>query len=244
MEIKNWPVGVNRIILSDSGFGHNKNAVISDKSENGSEMSRLSASGSPDEWKVNMYFSNSRNDSFFKKYGETEWERFVKWFKYGISMGTLPFYFSKVGDTEEKKVCVYKIRSDGMPNYTFQGINVRVSMTWLEVFNDYISVTFDEPHIDSLCALNGHVEMWYSDRPEVTPEKEQFAFTYDFTGEDGSFTHEELVMEDFLYDGNKSCVFYYPSFETKGIYEITLVQTFVNAEGEEETIEISDRFEV
>lgn len=240
MEIKNWPVGVNRIILADSGFGHNKNAVVSDKSENGSEMSRLNASGSPDEWKVNMYFSNSKGDSFYKKHGITEWEAFVHWFKYHICMGTVPFYFSKVGDTSETKTCVYKIRAEGMPAYTFQGINVKVSMTWLEVFNDYIEVSFDEPHIDSLCAYNGHVEVWYSDTPEILPEKSQFKFTYNYNGIVG----EELVMEDFLFDGNKSCVFYYPEFTHKGIYEVILTQEYLDDEGNTVTKELMDRFEV
>ena len=251
MEIKNWPMGVNRIVLSDSTPTHNKNAVVSDKSENGNEMSRLSASGSPDDWRINMIFSNSRENSFFKKtkrmYEEgklprayTEWEYFDHWFKYTVAMGTVPFYFTKVGDTTEESTCVYRFKPEGMPTYTFNGNIVRASMTWTEVFNDFITVNIDEPHVDSLAAYNGYVEVWYSDKPDVTPKKSQFSFTYAHD----AIKNEPLVMEDFIFDGNKSCVFYYPEFTDNGVYEIILTQTYTDADGNKVTKELFDRFEV
>lgn len=235
-----WPLGVNRTVLSTSSMSHNKNSVVSDKTENGLEMTRLSSLGSVDEWKVDMMFSNSKGDSFYKKHKYTEWEAFTNWFKYVCKMGTVPFYFHKIGDSSETQSCVYKIKSDGFPAYQFNGTTVKVSMTWAEVLPGVITVKLDDPHPDSIAAYNGHVEMWFSDEPKVNLQKNNFTFDYSRDGSSSS----ELVMEDFLFDGNKTCIFYYPEFTTKGIYEVRCKVTYMDAEQKIVTFTCKDSFEV
>lgn len=221
MQTTDWPLGVNRIVTSNSSLTIGNGAVVADKSENGSDMSRLSASGSPDRWSVVMYFSNSMQDSFYKKYGQTEWDRFSKWVKFNARMGTIPFYFSKVGDVTNTQKCLYKIASDGLPKPEITGTWVKVTMTWIEVFDDLISIEIPETKADYIEAMNGSVDFRFVEIPEEDFAKQDFTFTYnrDYSGT-VMIQNEPLVMEDMDYDGNKSVMFYFQEFTLPGLYTI------------------------
>ncbi len=221
MEIASWPVGVNRIITSDSKLSIGEGALIADKSENGQEISRLASSGAPDKWTVVMWFSNSKDDAFYKAHGKSERDTFLNWFKYNIRMGTKPFYFADIHDKEARKQAVYKILSNGLPNGTPTGNQMKCQMTWAESPTEFIQVTFPQNNADSIDIYNGMCDFRFVEQPEEIPSKSDFVFT--FTREYEGTVYEEdatLVMEQMDYDGYKSCQFYFQEKTMPGIYHV------------------------
>ena len=220
MKIISWPSGVNRIVTNEASLSVAENGVESDKSENGSEMSRLKASGTPDKFQVSMYFSNSRTDSFYKNHTDskgnhlTEWKVWSDWFKYVSMNGVNPFYFSDL-QNPDGGAKIYKISSGGLPHGNPNGEYIKVTMTWIEVFNEYITVQEEEALADSIDINPGMIDLRFTEKPEETPTLEDFRDELgnplsEYSLDDGE-TWSPLVLTGIDYDGQKSAVLYYDS---------------------------------
>lgn len=222
MEIVSWKTGVNRIVTSEASINIGQNAVSSDNSENGSEQSRLNSSGSPDRYQVSMYFSNSTENLFYSKYGKTEWQAFLDWFKYETKFGTLPFYFTSLQDASGEKTDIYKISTSGLPAGSPIGDYIKCTMTWIQVFNDFININETETTADYISALNGSIDFVFLEHPTEDITKSLFTATYSVLN-NGDYTDEaELVIENIAYDGYKTCVLYFQEFNIPGIYKINV----------------------
>ena len=226
MEIVSWATGVNRYILNDTSIEIGTNSVQADNSDNGSEMTYLKNSGSPDVYSVSMRFSNSTTDSFFLNHTDsngdhiTEWQAFLNWFKWVTMMGSKPFYFHKIDDPNDDKTsraCIYKIKSSGLPKGTPEGEYVKCTMTWQQWLNEYISVPVEEVTADTLYAVNGTLDLRFTEQPDEPPVKSDFTGTSDYYDDPSDF-----VIKRVDYDGYKSCVLYFDEFSVAGTYTINI----------------------
>lgn len=224
MKIVEWPSGVNRIVTSDTNGNVGENGVESDKSENGTEMTRLKGSGVPDKYSVTMYFSNSTSDSFYKNhtdaYGKhiTEWQAWKNWFKYVTMNGTHPFHFHDLEDPREGRSKIYKIQASGLPGWNATGEYVQVHMSWTEQINEYMTVVTMVSDADYLDMVQGRIELHLTEQPEAPVLKENFY------GRDGNclvkysvdkgLTWLPLPVERVDWDGFKCAVLYYDSAYT------------------------------
>lgn len=232
MEIKNWAIGVNRIILNDTSTSIGENSVQTDTSDNGSDMTILKASGSPDTYSVTMMFSNDIEDSFYKKFGKTEWQTFLDWFKYNLLMGQNPFYFHKIDDPRgevSNRSSVYKIKSNGLPKGSPEGSYYKVTMTWIEYLKNPISFSEEEITVDTIYITDGVIDLRFTDKPETIPEKTDFSAIMEnlTTG-----ANEETVSLQWLdYDGFKSALLYFDSPTVTGDYLLTLTYKEKSVQG-------------
>ena len=224
MKIVSWPVGVNTIVISETNGTIGENGVEADKSENGSEMSRLKSSGIPDKFTVAMYFSNSTSDAFYVNhtdaYGNhiTEWQAWVNWFKYIAMNGVNPFYFKNIWDPTGKRTAIYKISSNGLPNWNPTGEYVQVHMTWIEQFNEVLTVPDLTAEADYLDIEPGMIYLALTEVPSEVPDISMFK---DGEGHslveyslDAGLNLLELPVYRLDYDGFKQIVLYYDSSMT------------------------------
>lgn len=230
MKIVSWPTGVNRIVTTDTNGTLGENGVENDKSENGSEMSRLRGSGVPDRFQVSMTFSNDTEDPFFRDhtdaYGRhfTEWEAWKSWFKYVTLNGTHPFYFHDIGSPGGGRTAVYKISANGLPNWSPNGGYVQVHMTWIEMFMDYITVREESPVADILDIEPGTIELHLTEQPLEPPSKEDFYDPYGASlvkySVDSGRTFSPLPVRRVDWDGYRTVVLYYdPSLTAEKLTE-------------------------
>lgn len=219
MKIVSWPVGVNTIVTSETNGTIGENGVEADKSENGSEMSRLKGSGIPDKFTVSMYFSNSTTDPFYANhtdaYGNhiTEWQAWENWFKYVTMNGTNPFYFKNIYDPTGKKSAIYKISSGGLPNWNPSGEYMQVHMTWIEQFNDVITVQDPVAQADYLDIEPGMIYLALTEVPSEVPNISMFRNNQGeslvkYSLDEGS-TLLTLPVYRLDYDGFKMIILYY-----------------------------------
>lgn len=218
MVIVDWPQGVNRIVTSEANISLGEQGIISDNSENGTEMSRLSGSGTPDRYNVTMYFSNSKYDSFYKNhvdiYGRnvSEWQAFRNWFKYTLLNGVNSFRFSSLDDLEGGKGAVYKISSSGLPKGNPVGEYIKVTMLWIEQFTTYITVNEYSVMADSIEVGDGFIELYLTESLSDNPKVSDFllsngnsAVTYSTDG----VKFQPLFIQGLDYDGGKTLILYF-----------------------------------
>lgn len=224
MRIVSWPSGVNTTVTSESGGSIGENGVEADKSENGSEMTRLKASGVPDQFSVTMYFSNSTTDAFYRShtdaYGRnvTEWEAWEEWFKFILMNGTNAFYFQDIKAPQSGRTNIYKILSSGLPKWSPKGEYMQVSMTWAEQFNDYITVQDAEPEADYIDITPGRIDLRLTEMPLETPDLSDFyedGHSLVLLSVDGGESFSELPVTRMEWDGYKAIILSYDAAMTQ-----------------------------
>ena len=226
MEIIEWGTGINRNITNESSPVYGENSLLVAKSENGMEMTGLKSTSAPDVWNVVMYFSNSKEDNFYKNHNITEWDSFLRWFKYKSIFGTKPFYFNKIG--EDNQPAIYKIKAEGLPKPVIIGTWMKVSMTWVEFNNTAITVVDNEITGDFLDASNGIIDFHFNETPTLFPKKSDFSAYYQVYNENEELepTHTDFVIERIIYDGNKIAQLHFQELTSEGLSRITV--TFDN----------------
>lgn len=211
MEIKSWATGVNRTILNETTITIGQNAVQNSNSENGTEQSLLRSSGVPDQYSVSMYFSNSTKNAFYLNHVDnngnhiTEWQAFLRWFKYEIEMGTLPFYFASIGDVSGNTSAIYKIISSGIPKGTPEGEYIKCSMTWAEVINETMNYSQERIVGDYLDFSENIIEFHFTEVPSEIPKKSDFTVSFSIDNENINY----IDIEYLEYDGYKTCILMY-----------------------------------
>lgn len=222
MEIISWARNVNRIVTDESSISVGQGAVVSDQSENGSEMSRLTGSGTPERYQVTMFFSNSATDSFYLNNGKTEWQAFLDWFKYESCMGTKPFYFHHLSDPNNTTPQVYKISTNGIPTGSPNGEYIKCTMQWIQIFNGFITIPVSSDVGDSISVVDGQIDFRFTEEPNEIPKKEDFYASYQISNNGVLGSASELVIEQMDWDGYKTCILYFQNLENAGLYHVTV----------------------
>lgn len=161
MKYINWCANVNKRILDSTKITIGNNGYFDNKSESGNITERsLTSIIGLDTFSVVMDFDWLEKDTN----GDSEFDRFVKWYKFNHQRGTNPFYFpsitnfTQVGST---KNCLYKITSALSPEKS--GFSMRVSMTWEEVYSGILEVSLSEQDVDHiLIEEDGRIEIVYT----------------------------------------------------------------------------------
>lgn len=154
MSLIRWPSSVNKRIIDSTTISIGENGYVENKSDSGNFTDRyLTSLFSPDTYQVVMDFDWNEKDSN----GDSEFDRFVKWYKYDEQRGANAFefpsitrfgvngsgkYLTELGESESKRtysagssveLSRYKITSALQPQKS--GFSFRVTMTWQEVFS-------------------------------------------------------------------------------------------------------------
>lgn len=172
MEIVGWATYVNQVILEDTSITVGEGGYVEDSVSNGFKERRLTSLAVPDTFSVVMDFDWSEKDSD----GLTEYDRFVKWYKYVHKRGTNPFWFpcitkhpvTNLTYTDASKECLYCITSALQPQKS--GLSMRVTMTWEEVYSGIVDVSDKTATIDHIEAYDGYMFVYYTPSlPEYLP---------------------------------------------------------------------------
>lgn len=227
MKIVSWPVGVNTIVTSESNGTIGENGIESDTSSNGSEMSRLKGSGIPDKFSVTLYLSNSTTDAFYVNHTDslgnhiTELQAWEMWFKYITMNGVNPFYFKDIFDPTGKRTKIYKISSGGLPNWNPTGEYAQVHMTWIEQFNEVLTIPDLTAQADYLDIEPGMIYLSLTEVPAEVPDlsifKDQHGESLVKYSLDEGSTLLTLPVYRLDYDGFKQIILYYDSLMTNAV---------------------------
>lgn len=182
-----WPVNVNTKIIDSTTISIGEGGFIEDQSSNGFKYRRATSLASPDKYNVTMDFNWLEKD----ENGLSEFDRFVRWFKYKHQYGANPFWFDSIArfsingpvydDSGNVVQCKYKIAS--ALNTQKSGFCMRVTMTWEEVYVGEIEYTEKDLTLDRLEGKKGEITLVYN-RPFTTetPTPEWYSFSYAVAG--------------------------------------------------------------
>ncbi|MBQ0111954.1 MAG: hypothetical protein KBT03_02380 [Bacteroidales bacterium] len=138
MQIIGWPVGVNRRILDSTSIVVGDKGYVEDSGDQASFTERrLVSLYAPDTYNVSMDFNWEDKD----ENGESELDRFVKWYKFRHKRGVNPFEFpsiSKFNSFGATKTCYYTIT--GPLQLQKSGYCMRVTMAWKEFYSGVIEI--------------------------------------------------------------------------------------------------------
>lgn len=201
MSLVRWPSSVNKKIIDSTTITIGENAYVENKSDSGNFSDRyLTSLFSPDSYQVVMDFDWQEKDSN----GDSEFDRFVKWYKYDEQRGANSFEFpsiarfgvngngyyqSELGESASNpkyragnsvELSRYKITSALQVQKS--GFCYRVTMTWIEVFTK--TVEFPDgtavPQTDTsdVSTLGRMVVQYNGEVPATVTESDVRAKTY------------------------------------------------------------------
>ena len=225
MKVIGWAGNVNQRIIDQTTFTIGEGGIIEDSNANGFTDTRATALTVPDSYQVIMDFDWGNTPADFQypvdSDGNSEYDRFIRWYKFKHKKGTNPFWFpaitkqniNNLRSDDNAGMCLYKITSSLSPQKS--GNSMRVSMTWKEVYSGMIEMPEIEAEPDSITALNGAVTIKYKEIPDETPLIDDYTFQYSYN--EGDF--EDLTISKYLQKGINT-VFYFEKFSAAGLYEI------------------------
>lgn len=224
MNVIGWPNNVNQKILSDTGITIGDGGFIEDQNANGWQDRRLTALAIPDSFQVTMDFDWGGDDALFPRDldGFSEYDRFMRWYKYSHKRGSNPFWFpcitkhpvSNLLEIDTSKMCLYKITSS--LSVKDMGLTSRITMTWKEVYSGIIEVPEQELLIDRLKPHADYTEVVFNDIPDNQPIFSDFEFYYQKEGEE--LAQRQLIK---MSGNGKTFNIYYLPLKT-GNYSITV----------------------
>lgn len=219
MKYINWAANVNQKVLDSTDFEIGASGYSESKSESGnfSERSLTSIIGI-DTYNVVMDFDWLVKD----ENGDSEFTRFVKWYKYNHKRGINPFWFPSISDfsqTQSMKNCLYKITSSLKPKKS--GYSYRVSMTWEEVYSGIIDVNLSELEIDHIIIeSDGRIEIVYTGDIQT----EQTLTSHYLEYRTGNSSEWKKVVFTDLFQEDSSLFYYFDKVctDTSSIYYFRL----------------------
>ena len=229
MAVISWRTDVNTRILDSTTISTGEGGWKEDSSENGFKQRRAVSLAVPDKYQVTMDFDWLEKD----ENGNSEFDRFLSWYKYRHMYGTNPFWFESIArfningpiTTEDNKpvMCQYKITS-GL-SFSKSGFCMRCTMTWEDVYTGIVQAKIPSSEIDHLEAENGKLYIIYSNTPDEYPSPTSNSFYYSKNLEStdlSDFTKFEISRTEL--SGSKG-IFYTTSLES-GTYKIVLDGNF------------------
>lgn len=182
METVGWPINVNDKILDATTISIGESGFIEDASSNGFKYRRATSLASTDKYNVTMDFDWLEKDAN----NLSEFDRFVRWYKYKHQYGANPFWFDSIArfsingplydDSGNIVQCKYKIA--GPLNCQKSGFSMRVTMPWEEVYAGVVNIADEIPVLDHLEAKNGEIVMIYTQPLTYTPTPDSLTFSY------------------------------------------------------------------
>lgn len=170
-----WPVGVNQRVIDQTTIKVGEGGYEEDEANNGIQSERrLTSLAIPDKFSVVMDFDWLIKDSD----GNSEWDLFVRWYKYSHKRGVNPFIFPSITRFTVNgpvATCRYRITSGLSPQKS--GFCYRVTMDWEEVYTGGIliepltSVFNDKSRIDHVESRCGNIAIMYKSPLTRIPEE-------------------------------------------------------------------------
>lgn len=182
MSVISWRTDVNTKILDSTSITVGENAWVEDSSSNGFKQRRPNSLVNSTKFQVTMDFNWLDKDSN----GNSEFDRFVNWYKYRHEYGSNPFYFESIsrfningpiiGSDGNPIMCQYKITS--APQFQKSGFCMRCTMTWEEVYAGIIQAEIPEFSVDYINAERGSIYVTYTQIPSEVPSPATHEFFY------------------------------------------------------------------
>lgn len=167
IHVVGWPADVNQRVIDSTSMTIGDGGFLEQESETKTFSERtLTSLASPDTYNVVMDFDWAQKDSN----GESEFDRFVKWFKTVHKRGVNPFEFPSISNftvNGSVKTCQYKITSGLNPSKS--GFSMRVTMTWKEVFTGSFTVKEPENTLQRIDVKDGKATVVYYAPLSITP---------------------------------------------------------------------------
>ena len=194
-----WPVGVSKVILSESSITMGDGATNTDNLESGGKRTELKGGYIPDKYSVVMEFEW---ETPMGQSGKTEYQAFCEWYKYKHKFGSVPFVFPKIVYSPQTGIEIldnpqnepeyfeyYKITS-GISNAQRSGSKMKISMTWETVYGGIVQYT--EPALTSnnvsLSATSKYVDVIISNIPKGTAAPTAGDFSIQIDDDDTNIT--------------------------------------------------------
>lgn len=182
MSVISWRTDVNTKILDSTTITVGENGWVEDTTSNGYKQRRATSLVNSTKFQVTMDFNWLEKDAN----GNSEFDRFVNWYKYRHAYGTNPFYFESIdrfningavlGSDGKPVMCRYKISS--APNFTKSGFCMRCTMTWEEVYGGIIEIATPVFSVDHISATRGKIGVLYTEVPSEYPSPTSHTFYY------------------------------------------------------------------
>lgn len=240
MSLVRWPPSVNKKIIDSTTITIGENAYVENKSDSGNFSDRyLTSLFSPDSYQVVMDFDWQEKDLN----GDSEFDRFVKWYKYDEQRGANPFEFpsitrfgvngsgyyqSELGESAANpkyragnSVELSRYRITSALQVQKSGYCYRVTMAWQEVFTKTIEIPSKTAEIlKGQCDVSpGRVTVYYSGEiPVSVTESSVRSSTYLMKYGSTSRTEVSVYRVSF-YDSYVTVLYDMPDMEA-GKYEV------------------------
>lgn len=216
MNVLLWADFVNKKILDSTTISAGTGGVIEDSQESGAKRRRLASSAVADVFAVTMDFDWLEKDS----QGFSEYDRFMRWYKYSHKRGTVPFSFPSITkfNTQGSLVdSLYLIISE--PQAQKSGFSMRVTMTWREYFTGVVEVSLSDREITNISGTSKYLRVYYNqDITSDTIFSRNFQMAVIDSGTAGTPTNlSENYFKGYLTEDNHTD-FYFTTELTEGAY--------------------------
>ena len=231
-----WPVGVSKVILSESSITMGDGATNTDNLESGGKRTELKGGYISDKYSVVMEYEW---EAPMSQSGKTEYQAFCEWYKYKHKFGSVPFVFPKIVYSPQTGIEIldnpqnepeyfeyYKITS-GISNAQRSGSKMKISMTWETVYGGIVQYTdpaLNENNV-SVSAKAKYVDVSISNIPYGTPAPTAGNFTIKIDNQSTAIT------ASYFDDDTGNMRLWYDEVTTEGthIVDVTVnYQTIVN----------------
>ncbi len=233
-----WATNVNKIILDSTDVNVGEGATVQDSLETGGQKkSRLVCANPPDKFSVTMTFNFT--DESKDANGDTELDRFWKWYKWEHRYGVNPFKFPAIllntnrqqgWATEERGYIANRTNNtehpeipltpDDVPDYEYykitsaangtkSGNDCQVTMTWETYATGVISVPAETAEPYQIEAENGYVDVIFTSTPSTEPTDASYTLYID---------NVATTVSKFYFDGDVTLRLFFTPLATTGVH--------------------------
>ena len=210
-----WAANVNTHVLDSTTIDVGKGYVEDSESSGTFSNRRLKSLSTPDSYNVTMVFDWSELDDD----GFSEFDRFMRWYKYEHCRGVNPFEFPSITKFKRngtEKISFYRITGD--PSIQKEGLDYRVTMKWTDYVTEAISIPETSVTVNAINAdpydKSQYIYVMYTGKMNTIPS----ATSIDFSVNDES---QEVIRVEPSYVGTNVYKFKISEDEWEvGDYEI------------------------
>lgn len=242
-----WATNVNKVILDSTTITVGDGATVQDALETGGQKkSRLVSATPADRYQVTMLFNcvdkGVDHDGAWVGDNYTEYERFMRWFKYRHCYGVNPFKFPAIlinsnqqrsASTEELEHITNRIENGDLtaelPDYEYYritsaaegsktGHDQQISMTWETVATGAFSIPDNEVTVMTIAAENGYVDILLSASPTEEPTENTWTVMLSAAGDE----FEQETVTHCVFDGDTTVRLYFEKKTKAGIYTVRI----------------------
>lgn len=230
MRVVGWAADVNQLISDETTFSMGDGGRVKDSTSSGYEEERSTALAYPDKYKVVMYFDWGGAGSEFQTpidaNGYTEYDRFIRWYKFKTNNGANPFWFPSITKSpmdnitpnSDNKMSLYKI--DSGLQISKSGYSMKVSMDWKEVYSGVIQMPTMTLEVIRIEASNGRLDVICNQIPYSIPTVTNFDL---YVKQASSQSWGDAVEVTFIKQKDRVIQMSFPEQEAGFTYEVKLV---------------------